>query len=271
MGQMALILAVVILYLGCLQYAADAQQLFDKSLLEESFATPPAPPEEEQKVDFSGEVNAILEGNMVLGSQAASNASADEMEQPELPIKTDVSTLEEKKSTPLASINSMPNNATSNNATSSNSIYGNMMSYNATSNNTTFVELKPLQPTDKKANSVTYSIGICYSTILDKFLVDSNGTTLYYFKGDLRGNGIARCTGSCLEIWRPFYIPAIIVMPWLNQSDFTTFTGENGLKQIAYKGWPLYHFEYDTMPGEANGQGIDGAWFVVNPEDFPPR
>ncbi|MGA9097542.1 MAG: hypothetical protein WB392_01265 [Methanotrichaceae archaeon] len=60
-------------------------------------------------------------------------------------------------------------------------------------------------------------------------------------------------------------------MPGLNQSDFTTFTNASGIKQIAYKGWPLYRYINDTMPGDAKGQGIDGAWFVIDPRNFPPR
>lgn len=60
-------------------------------------------------------------------------------------------------------------------------------------------------------------------------------------------------------------------MPGLNRSDFTTFTTANGSNKIAYKGWPLYHYINDTMQGDAKGQGIDGAWFVIDPRDFPAQ
>lgn len=247
MTQMAIILAAVIISLGYMQFVADAKPLVDKSTKLKPVIEPPIHPGEDQQVDFTGDVNAILEEKMLLNPLITSNRSAGEQKQPKLPTKIVTAILEENNLT--------PNNLTPNNLTAS---------------NITFREMKLLQSTNKKTNSDIYSISIYNSSNLSEFLVDGNGTALYYFKGDLRGSGII-CTGACLEQWRPFYTPVIIVMPGLNQSDFTTFTGAIGIKQIAYKGWPLYHYANDTMPGDAKGQGFDGAWFVIDPRDFPPR
>ena len=30
--------------------------------------------------------------------------------------------------------------------------------------------------------------------------------------------------------------------------------------------WPLYTFSGDTAPGQTNGQGTGGSWFVVAPD-----
>jgi hypothetical protein len=34
---------------------------------------------------------------------------------------------------------------------------------------------------------------------------------------------------------------------------------------VTLKGWALYRFAGDTAPGQTNGQGVGGTWFVVNP------
>jgi len=52
----------------------------------------------------------------------------------------------------------------------------------------------------------------------------------------------------------------------LKLSDFSTFTRKNGSKQTAYKGWPLYHFAGDKKPGDFNGNGLEGVWFLA--EDY---
>lgn len=36
-----------------------------------------------------------------------------------------------------------------------------------------------------------------------------------------------------------------------------------GAVQTTYGGWPLYYYVGDAAPGDVNGQGLDGQWFVV--------
>ncbi|HZI44358.1 MAG TPA: hypothetical protein VFD53_04000, partial [Ilumatobacter sp.] len=35
--------------------------------------------------------------------------------------------------------------------------------------------------------------------------------------------------------------------------------------QATYNGWPLYFFAGDDAPGDTNGQGQGGVWYVVDP------
>ena len=35
--------------------------------------------------------------------------------------------------------------------------------------------------------------------------------------------------------------------------------------QVTYNGWPLYFFSGDSAPGDTNGQGQGGVWYVVDP------
>jgi predicted lipoprotein with Yx(FWY)xxD motif len=44
---------------------------------------------------------------------------------------------------------------------------------------------------------------------------------------------------------------------------------DDGKKQLTYKGWPLYLYAGDTEAYKTNGQGVNGAWFVIDPKNFP--
>ena len=44
-----------------------------------------------------------------------------------------------------------------------------------------------------------------------------------------------------------------------------TITQDDGTTQVTYNGWLPYYFYEDTAPGDANGQGMEGVWFLVSP------
>jgi predicted lipoprotein with Yx(FWY)xxD motif len=64
---------------------------------------------------------------------------------------------------------------------------------------------------------------------------------VYTFGGDTTANQ-SNCTGSCLALWPAVAPPAgTLTAPW------TSFTrADNGQKQLAYNGMPLYTFASDT-------------------------
>src|SRR5215211_4328562 len=43
----------------------------------------------------------------------------------------------------------------------------------------------------------------------------------------------------------------------------TTITGSESGSQARYGEWPLYYYAADVTPGDVNGQGVDGEWFVI--------
>jgi len=108
-----------------------------------------------------------------------------------------------------------------------------------------------------------YTINISYKSGIGHYLVDSNGMTLYYFTENVNGRTF---NGSYLDFWSPFYVSSIVVPSELNPKDFSVITGGNGKPQIAYKGWPLYYYINDTKPGDTNGQGFKGLWYVMKPD-----
>jgi predicted lipoprotein with Yx(FWY)xxD motif len=47
--------------------------------------------------------------------------------------------------------------------------------------------------------------------------------------------------------------------------DYTVITRDDGSKQWAYKGKPLYSWVKDQKPGDKTGEGVAGAWHVAKP------
>jgi predicted lipoprotein with Yx(FWY)xxD motif len=47
--------------------------------------------------------------------------------------------------------------------------------------------------------------------------------------------------------------------------DYSIITRDDGKKQVAYKGKPLYYWIKDTKPGEKSGAGVNNVWQVATP------
>jgi predicted lipoprotein with Yx(FWY)xxD motif len=48
--------------------------------------------------------------------------------------------------------------------------------------------------------------------------------------------------------------------------DYSVITRDDGSKQWAYKGRPLYAWKNDTKPGDITGDGfLNGAWHIAQP------
>jgi uncharacterized surface protein with fasciclin (FAS1) repeats/predicted lipoprotein with Yx(FWY)xxD motif len=95
-------------------------------------------------------------------------------------------------------------------------------------------------------------------------MTDSNGRTLYFLTRDAKG--ISMCTGGCLNNWPIFYAENILAGTGLNAADFGTIDRGDGVMQTTYKGWPLYYYVNDTLPGSTMGEGRSGVWFVAKPD-----
>ena len=90
-------------------------------------------------------------------------------------------------------------------------------------------------------------------------LTDEKGMALYTFDKD--ADGKSACNGPCAQNWPPFKA-ADAAAP----AGWTTITREDGTKQWAFKGKPLYTFAKDTGPADTKGDGfLNGAWHIVQP------
>lgn len=95
----------------------------------------------------------------------------------------------------------------------------------------------------------------------DGVLTGSNGMTLYTFDKDVAGTGKSVCNGPCAANWPPLVAEAGASA----SGDYTIITRDDGAKQWAYKGKPLYFWVKDKSPGDKTGEGVNGVWQLAKP------
>ena len=97
--------------------------------------------------------------------------------------------------------------------------------------------------------------------VADGVLVGANGMTLYTFDKDTAGSGKSVCNGPCATNWPPL-MAADSDKP---TGNYTVVTRDDGKKQWAMQGKPLYYWAKDTKPGDKTGDGVLGVWHTVKP------
>jgi predicted lipoprotein with Yx(FWY)xxD motif len=77
----------------------------------------------------------------------------------------------------------------------------------------------------------------------------------------------SECYGACATAWPPLTTtgPVTLSGKYAVSRDLGVTTRTNGTKQVTYGGHPLYYFKGDTAPGQTNGEGVDGVWFLIGP------
>ncbi len=126
---------------------------------------------------------------------------------------------------------------------------------------TTTVEAEVTTTTAAKATgTVVVAVG---TTSLGDALVDKDGLTLYQFENDK--DGTIACTAACTKVWPPVVAtdPPVAGPGISDDAKFTTVTRDDGTKQLAVNGHPLYRFAADTAPGDIGGQKIGNVWYVT--------
>ena len=96
-------------------------------------------------------------------------------------------------------------------------------------------------------------------------LVNSAGMTLYTFDKDPAGSGKSVCNDKCAVNWPPLKTAA----DDKPSGDYSIIARDDGSKQWAYKGQPLYLWIKDQKPGDRTGDGLGNAWRAVR-EDVRP-
>jgi len=99
---------------------------------------------------------------------------------------------------------------------------------------------------------------------LGKILVDADGRTLYAFTND--ANGSPTCTDVCAKAWPASSVSGQPVAGAGIAATLRSIASPTGGTMIAAGKWPLYRFVGDAGPGDTNGQGTAGVWFVVAPD-----
>ena len=96
-------------------------------------------------------------------------------------------------------------------------------------------------------------------------LVNDAGMTLYTFDKDPVGAGRSVCNAKCAVLWPPLKASA----EDKPGGDYTIITRDDGSKQWAYKGKPLYLWIKDQKPGDKTGDGVNKVWHVIKEEPQP--
>ena len=96
---------------------------------------------------------------------------------------------------------------------------------------------------------------------MDGALVGANGMTLYTFDRDVASSGKSVCNGPCATNWPPLMAPEDAKPT----GEFTVIVRDDGKKQWAFKGKPLYYWAKDTKPGDKTGDGFNKVWQVAKP------
>lgn len=88
-------------------------------------------------------------------------------------------------------------------------------------------------------------------------MTDGAGMTLYAFDKDTGGK--SSCNGPCAALWPPL----LVTGDGKASGDWSIVARDDGTKQWAFKGKPLYHWSKDQKPGDMTGDGFNGVWHAV--------
>ena len=93
--------------------------------------------------------------------------------------------------------------------------------------------------------------------VTDGVLTNTAGMTLYTFDKDAGGK--SACNGPCATNWPPLKAAADAKA----SGDWSIITRDDGSKQWAIKGKPLYNYSKDTKAGDKAGDNFNNLWHVA--------
>lgn len=99
------------------------------------------------------------------------------------------------------------------------------------------------------------------ASVQDDILVSSTGMSLYTFDKDPADGSKSVCNGPCATNWPPLAADAGSRM----HGDWKPVTRDDGSKQWAYKGKPVYLWIKDQKPGDRSGDGVNNVWRLARP------
>jgi predicted lipoprotein with Yx(FWY)xxD motif len=85
------------------------------------------------------------------------------------------------------------------------------------------------------------------------------GATLYTYDKDAANSGKSVCNGPCAANWPPLAAQASDTA----SGDWSIVTRDDGSRQWAFKGWPLYTYAKDAKAGDVTGDGKGNVWHVI--------
>jgi len=99
---------------------------------------------------------------------------------------------------------------------------------------------------------------------LGSVLSDPDGWTLYTWDGD--AEGMSNCFDACADAWPPYTIDSDLVPPDDLPASLGLIDRGDGSWQVTIDNWPLYYFSQDMLPGDINGNLVNGfgaTWYIM--------
>ncbi len=93
----------------------------------------------------------------------------------------------------------------------------------------------------------------------DGMLIGPSGMTLYTFDRDVAGSGKSQCNGPCAALWPPM-MAAAADQP---AGAYSIVTRDDGSRQWAYKGKPVYTYKADQKAGDRTGDNFKNVWHII--------
>jgi predicted lipoprotein with Yx(FWY)xxD motif len=90
-------------------------------------------------------------------------------------------------------------------------------------------------------------------------LVAPSGMTLYTFDQDPANGGKSLCNGPCAGLWPPMMATATDQPV----GAYTIVTRDDGSRQWAYKGKPVYTYKADQKAGDRTGDNFKSVWHII--------
>jgi predicted lipoprotein with Yx(FWY)xxD motif len=123
------------------------------------------------------------------------------------------------------------------------------------------------KPPPPNAEEGTVFVSLGSAAGLGEVLVNSQGRTLYTFSGE-------ECEGACAKAWPPLLDESGEPQPsnGTGAARLGTVERPDGTTQVTYAGRPLFTFDGDKAPGEANGNGesaFGGTWTALKGNGEP--
>ncbi|MBK8024918.1 MAG: hypothetical protein IPK19_26745 [Chloroflexi bacterium] len=100
---------------------------------------------------------------------------------------------------------------------------------------------------------------------LGRFLVASNGMTLYTFKRDTLDT--SNCVDNCATAWPPYTVESADGLSVAEgvPGEIGTIERADGTLQVTYNSMPLYFWQNDMAAGDVTGHNFRTNWLVVPP------
>ncbi len=111
----------------------------------------------------------------------------------------------------------------------------------------------------------SYPLGVT-TAASTTFLTGEDGKSLYVFAKDTANSGKSVCNSTCADNW-PAYKADDLTEVKADASatgKLSIVTRDDGSKQLAYNGLPLYYFGGDSAAGDTNGKAINN-WSLAKP------